>query len=197
MQGNPYFDPKYNRMVPSQTSHGPPLLSRSQSMHTPMISPNFNASQPSTSGRQPAKKARSGKIILYVELCSSIHYLILASDASEPPFNVPHPPSSRGSMDQRQLQQQQIQMQQYHQHMQMQKMQQQQMAAQQQMSRMGGSGPSSAGPGGSQLPSLSAPSLQRADSMPQLPSQQQPPMGGPMANHMGGMQPMNGTPTEG
>ncbi|CAH60759.2 AT rich interactive domain 1A (SWI-like) [Caenorhabditis elegans] len=179
MQGNPYFDPKYNRMVPSQTSHGPPLLSRSQSMHTPMISPNFNASQPSTSGRQPAKKARS------------------ASDASEPPFNVPHPPSSRGSMDQRQLQQQQIQMQQYHQHMQMQKMQQQQMAAQQQMSRMGGSGPSSAGPGGSQLPSLSAPSLQRADSMPQLPSQQQPPMGGPMANHMGGMQPMNGTPTEG
>ncbi|EFP05037.1 CRE-NRA-3 protein [Caenorhabditis remanei] len=186
IEGSKYFKEGYNRKITLQTpSMGPPTLSRSQSM---LVSPGFNASQPSTSGRQPAKKARS------------------ASDASEPTFTMPLPPNRHPMAATDPRMQQQMQMHQYHQQMHMQKMHQQQIAAQQQhMTRMNQAGnmpsTSTAGgmppaPGPTALPPIAPPALQRAESMPQLPSQQQPPMGGQMPPHMAGMPPMNGNHLE-
>ncbi|CAL2049212.1 unnamed protein product [Caenorhabditis brenneri] len=187
MQGTKYFDQKYHR-INAVLQTAPPVLSRSQSM---LVSPGFNATQPSSSGRQPAKKARS------------------ASDASEPVFNAPLPPGprqpSRPPVDPRV---QQIQMQQYHHNMQMKMHQQQQMAAHQQhMARMAqaGNGAPTSNPAvppalvANTLPPLTAPpALQRTESMPQLPSQQQPAMGNAMPPHMGGgLPPLNGNPAEG
>uniref|UniRef100_A0A8R1DLQ4 PHD-type domain-containing protein n=1 Tax=Caenorhabditis japonica TaxID=281687 RepID=A0A8R1DLQ4_CAEJA len=205
MQGTKYFQAKYHRGIPITWGPtmgppmgapmgvplgaplgppmGPPALNRSQSMHTPLVSPGYNnVQQVSSNSRQPAKKARS------------------ASDASEPGFNVPLPPSRGGArqqndprlMQQMQMHYQQQQMQKMHQH------QQQQMAAHQQhMARMAqGGAPGSMSPasGGSgapgpsgQLPPLAPPSLQRAESMPQLPSQQ-----GPGVSPMGTLPPLGG-----
>ncbi|UMM39762.1 hypothetical protein L5515_016671 [Caenorhabditis briggsae] len=205
IEGSKYFDKKLGRKVTCQPQMAPPVLSRSQSMHSTMVSPGFAAPQPpSGGGRQPAKKARS------------------ASDASEPSFNMPLPPSRqaiRPAPDPRQMQQMQ-QMQQMHQYqqMQMQKMHHQQQMAH--MARMGQGAPdmpsnmppnmaqhmppnqpstSTAGgispaPLGSQLPPFGTPALQRAESMPALPSQQPPPLGPPMTSHMGGPGMPNGNP---